>query len=146
MTPAEQAAAVYHREECPRSFRQDLEAHLVNPRAVVIATGRLFCMARPVSRDWDQLAITDPNFNSLTCAPDCWHVYLGAGDISEFFTFPHDFLPWVSFERGNRLRIHRYDTLRRRCTTNSKALTSTPTSFGLDGFSDSTRARNRLRS
>ncbi len=126
MTPAEQAAAVYSREPCARTFREDMEAHLLNPAAITHADGRLFMLARPVCRDWDYHAVTDPWFNSLTNAPDCWHIYLGAGDISAFFTIPHDPLPWVSFERNNRLRFHRYDILKRRCTTNSTARTTIP--------------------
>lgn len=127
MTPAEQAAAVYQREPCARTFREDMDAHLLNPAAVIVSCSSAFLMARPVCRAWDQHAITDPWFNSLTCAPDCWHIYLAAGDLSAFFTFPHQPLAWVSFERGNRLRFHSYDTLRRRCTTTR--ISTVPTSI-----------------
>jgi len=125
MTPVEQAASVYGRELCARTFREDLEAHLLH--GIVINTPKAFIMARYVCRDWPASAIVDPWQNDLTCAPrDCLHVYLAAGDLLEFFTFPHVETKWISFERKNILRFHPYETTKRRCTTNSQAHTSPP--------------------
>lgn len=119
MTPIEQAAAVYQREECARSFREDLEAHLLH--GLVFSTPRGFIMARYVRRDWAHSAIVDPwqnGENEATCAPekDCLHVYLAAGELSEFFTFPHRRVLWVSFERSNRLHFHPYNRIQRLCS------------------------------
>lgn len=120
MTWAEQAAAVYQRELCARTFKEDLELHLLNPRALVVSSPQVFAMVRPVCRDWPVSAIVDPSCNSLTCAPDCWHIYLSAGEIPAIFTFPHVPLPWVSFERRNVIRFYRYEKIRGLCTSTSK--------------------------
>lgn len=102
MTPVEQAAAVYDREPCVNTFREDLEAHLLN--GLVFSTPTAFVMARYTSRE------------SLTCALEtCIHVHLAAGDVMEIFNFPHIPCEWVSFERDNVLRFHRYEHLKKRC-------------------------------
>lgn len=125
MSPAETAAAVYSREPCARSFREDLEAHLKN--GIVISTPTAFIMARYVCRGWPASMIVNPWENDLTCVHDCLHIYLAAGAISEFFTFPHERTIWLSFERENVLRFHPYDTIKRLCTRNSQAPISRPT-------------------
>lgn len=115
MTPVEQAADVYRREPCARTFREDLEAHLLH--GLVMSTPTAFIMARYVGRDWPHEAIVDPWENDLTCAPkNCLHVYVAAGDIGELFQFPHKAAEWISFERRNILRFHPYQRLRKRCT------------------------------
>lgn len=128
MSPAETAAAVYALEPCARTFREDLEAHLLH--GIVISTPTAFIMARYVCRDWPSSVIVNPWLNpetDLTCASrDCLHIYLAAGNLGEFFTFPHQYATWVSFERRNILRFHSYDTIKRRCNTNSQALISRP--------------------
>jgi hypothetical protein len=129
MTWAEKAAEVYQREPCARTFREDLEAHLLNPAALVVSIPQVFALVRPVCRAWGRESIVNPWFgNSLTCAPDCWHIYLSAGEYPAIFTFPHEPLPWVSFERGNVLRFYRYETIRSRCLKipPSPVPTSTP--------------------
>lgn len=101
---------------------EDLEAHLLH--GYVYNTPEAFIMARYVCRDWPQSAITDPNVNDLPGIKNCLHVYLAAGPISKMFTFEHAEAEWVSFERENILRFHPYQSLKRRCITNLKALTS----------------------
>lgn len=100
MTPAEHAAAVYEREPCARTFREDVEAHML--RGYVIATPEVFAMFRPVRWSAGKAAIVDPWQDHVGC--DTWHIYLAAGDfptIAAMFPYP---LPWVSYERGNQLR------------------------------------------
>jgi hypothetical protein len=85
-------------------------------------------MARYVRRDWDPGRIVDPWENDLACAPpDCLHIYLASGDLKVFFTFPHQPVMWISFERHNLLRFHKYNHLRRLCLRHSIP-TSTPIS------------------
>ena len=115
MTPIEQAHALHTSEHGPRSFRCDLEAHLLH--GIVFSTPTAFIMARYVSRSWPDSSIINPWLNDATCSQlDTLHVYLAAGDITEFFTFPHNSCKWISFERKNVLKFYRYDTLKRRCT------------------------------
>lgn len=140
LTPVERAAAVYGREACARSFREDLEAHLLH--GLVFSTPTAFCMARYVSREWPGGMIVDPHVNDsgvagggvenfgesdLTCAlKNCIHLYLAAGDMGEFFEFPHEPCEWISYERNNVLRFHSYEALKKRCTKNLTARISPP--------------------
>lgn len=113
MTPVEQAAQVYRQEECARTFREDLEAHLLH--GMVFSSPTAFIMVRYVRRDWGPARIVNPWDNDPDAAHDCLHVYLAAGDLKEFFTFPHQYVRWISFERTNILRFYRYNHLRRLC-------------------------------
>lgn len=104
MTPVEQAAAVYDREPCAGTFREDLEEYLLH--GMVHSAATAFVMARYTTRE-----------DSLTCPLEtCIHVHLAAGDVSEMFNFPHMPCKWISFERKNVMRFHPYDQLKRRCT------------------------------
>lgn len=112
MTPIEQAHALHTSEHGPRSFRSDLEAHLLH--GIVFSTPTAFIMARYVSRSWPDALIVNPWVNDATCARlDTLHVYLAAGDLTEFFTFPHKSAMWISFERKNTLKSYPYARLRR---------------------------------
>lgn len=107
MTPYQQARAVYDREPCARSFEEDLVAHLLN--GYVISTPEVFLMFRDVLRDADPEVITDPFMTfPVSDFSDCWHVYLAAGDMTQFHRFFPYPLEWVSFERKNRLRFRRF--------------------------------------
>ena len=121
MMPWEQAARVYEQEPCARPLSSDLEAHLFH--GLVYSTPEAFIMARYVCRDWPEEWIRDP-WQNPPGERDCLHVYLAAGDISKFFTFGHFPVKWCSFERGNVLRFHSYQSLKQRCTR-TKALIST---------------------
>ncbi len=104
LSPVERAAAVYDREPCARTFREDLEAHLLN--GYVFSTPETFLMGRVVQRDADPALIVDPWHRFE--AGDCWMVYLSAGcilrDVPRLMPFP---LPWLAWERGNKLRFWR---------------------------------------
>lgn len=114
---AERAKALHYNENGPRSFKEDLEAHLLH--GSVFSTPTAFIMARYVSRSWPEESIINPWVNDATCPQiDCLHVYLAAGDLTEFFTFPHRSVKWISFERKNTLKFYCYTDLKRRCTTN----------------------------
>lgn len=110
MTPAQQAAAVYRREECARTFQEDLEAHMLN--GYVFNTPTFFMMGRPVARLADPKLIVNPWHKFEREACDCWLVYLYAGDLREWLRYVPYRLPWVGFERGNVLRFHRFARIR----------------------------------
>ena len=112
MNAAELAKERHVYENGPRSFKQDLEAHLIH--GIVFSTPTAFVMARYVSRSWPDHSIINPWLNDATCSQlDTLHVYLAAGDLTEFFTFPHISCKWVSFERKNNLKFYSYARLRR---------------------------------
>jgi hypothetical protein len=112
MIPVMRAKALHYNENGPRSFREDLEAHLIH--GIVFSTPTAFIMARYVSRSWPAESILNPWLNDATCSQlDTLHVYLAAGDLTEFFTFPHKPVTWLSFERKNTLKFYDYARLRR---------------------------------
>jgi hypothetical protein len=113
MTPVLKAAAVYEQEPCVRTFAQDLEAHLLH--GLVVSTPDLFLMARPVSHDAIGDKIVNPWHNTWESEPDCWHLYLYAGDMMTAFKQATHELPYVSFERKNRLRIYSWDQIFNTC-------------------------------
>ena len=110
MTPVEGAAAVYEREGCARTFREDLEAHLLH--GYVFSTPSCFLMGRPVVKGADPVLIVNPwhVFERERC--DCWMVYLCAGDMREAFVFAPYALPWVCWQRKNKLRYHCFERAR----------------------------------
>lgn len=112
MTPVEAAARVYEQEPCARSFREDLEAHLLN--GYVFSTPDLFMMGRAVIRDADPALIVNPWHVFPREACDCWLIYLVAGDMGRCFSFAPAELPWLCWERKNRLRFWRWDKTRHR--------------------------------
>lgn len=111
MTPFEKACQVYLREPCARTFGEDLHAHLL--RGTVISTPAFFAMYRPVDSRADPEDIVNPWHNSWGREPDCWHCYLLSGCVASFLLSEVSEMPYCSFERGNRLRIHPWSYVRR---------------------------------
>lgn len=110
MTPAEEAAAVYEKEPCARTFREDVEAHMLC--GYVVATPEVFAMFRPVRWSAGQEAIVNPWHAHVGC--DTWHIYLAAGDVEQIRAMLPYPLPYVAFERKNQLRrcpLKRFSTL-----------------------------------
>lgn len=110
MTPAEQAAAFYG-DGRRGSFRDDLEAHLLN--GCVFSTPDFFVMGRPVSSSAPEALILDPwhAFPAADC--DGWLIYLAAGNWRQAVALlPHP-LPRIGWERGARGRGLRWHSLSR---------------------------------
>jgi hypothetical protein len=107
MTPLERAQAVYREEWCARTFWEDFKLYLRH--GCVISLPDVFVMGRPVKTGWSSQMILNPEIT--TDDPDCWHVALYAGDLSKAFDYQPFFLPFVSFERRNRLKIYATVTL-----------------------------------
>ncbi len=109
--PFLEARGVHEREDGPRSFIEDLYLHF--KCGIVFCNDRIFIMGRPVALDAPDEMIVDP---SVTFAdPDCWHVYLAAGELSEFFKVMPYSLPYVSWERNNRLKRYNLNLIREKC-------------------------------
>ena len=118
MTPFEQAAAVYEREPCARTFAADLFLHLRN--GYVISSPSFFVMLRPVDSTAADSLIVDPAnvFPVERC--DAWLIYLMAGDMAEAWRhFPFR-LPKIGFERKNRLRYYGFQFLQERIARSSE--------------------------
>jgi hypothetical protein len=110
MTPAEQAAAVYKKEPCARTFAEDLEAHLLNGH--VHSTPEYFIMGRKVRSGADYADIINPYVKHDN--PDCWLVWLYAGNMKKAFEAADVQLPMVAFEKRNRLKFYSWDVIRKR--------------------------------
>lgn len=70
MTPAEKVAALYDADS-PRTFREDLEAHLLH--GYVVSTPEMFAMARAVERGAPDALLRDPWH--VFSEPDSWYIY-----------------------------------------------------------------------
>ncbi len=103
--PFARAARVYEREACARPLVADLEAHLLY--GYVISTPEVFLMGRRVRSGWPDETLRDP----YATAPDgdCWHVWLCGGSMREALRRMPFRLPWLSYERSNRIRRVRLD-------------------------------------
>jgi hypothetical protein len=110
MTPVEVAAAVYSKEHCARSFKEDLEAHLLNGH--VHSTDQYFIMGRKVRRDAPHADIVNPWVKHAN--PDCWLVYLHAGNMRLAFEAADVRLPFVCFEKRNRLKFYTWEEIHKR--------------------------------
>jgi hypothetical protein len=103
MSPVELAAAVYEQEPCARTFREDLEAHLLN--GYVFSTPGCFVMGRPVCRSAAREDIVNPWVKFDEGESDAWLVYLLAGNVAEAVRLLPYPLPRMGWERGNVLRF-----------------------------------------
>lgn len=109
-SPAFKAALVYKRELCGRTFEQDLQIHLVN--GFVVATPDYFIMGRPVCSQAPHYEIVDCTFPFPPEEQDCWHIHCMAGDLRKCWDFYPFQLPFVSWEKRNRLRFYRMEQIK----------------------------------
>lgn len=72
MTPAEKVAALYDADS-PRTFREDVEAHLLN--GYIIAEPQMMVMARPVDTSASQDLIRNPWFVFPPQRCNAWYIY-----------------------------------------------------------------------
>lgn len=107
MSPVEIAARVYETEPCKRTFREDLEAHLLH--GYVFSTPEYFVMGRAAVSSANPADIVNPwhLFHVEHC--DAWLVYLCAGDwLKAMERLPYP-LPLIGWERRNILRFWPFD-------------------------------------
>jgi hypothetical protein len=109
MTPIEEAAAVYDREPCVRTFNEDLHGHYLN--GFVLSTQDIFYMARPVNKSAHPWDICNPYVRFAPEECDCWHVYMfaGKGKLMDVFNYAPLAYEWGSFERHNKLRFYLWE-------------------------------------
>ena len=106
-TPYERAILVYQQEKCARPFEVDLALHLAH--GYVIAMPDVFVMGRPVRRDAPVDEIHDPA--KTFDLPDCWWVWLAAGNLARILDLEPFPLPYYGFERDNEPRFYRREQL-----------------------------------
>lgn len=104
MSPYEQAAR-WHLTHCPGvEFREVVEAHFFHGH--VISSPTRFVLGRQVRHDWPADLVLDPR--CVAPSGNCWHVWLWAGTVEDWAAVVPFPLPWISFHRGERLRVHRF--------------------------------------
>jgi hypothetical protein len=107
--PVQLAAQVYQDEPCARSFQEDLEAHLLH--GYVYSNHDVFLLARPVWSKAPTENIVNPWFNTFSHI-DAWHVYLVAGDMMAPFRVAPYRLPFVTFEKRNKIRKYQWSEIK----------------------------------
>jgi hypothetical protein len=108
------------------SFEQVIAAHAHNGGGQVHVTPEVFVLARPVCRAWPEEWICDPQrvaaradgggnaggggdgggIASADGIADCWHVWLLAGDAPAALRYLPYELPFMSWHRRGKLRVH----------------------------------------
>lgn len=111
MMPVEKAAEVYKLETCKRTFREDLEAHLLN--GFVFSRPDFFIMGRPVIKAATYEEITDPTFRFPSGMCDTWHIHLMSGNMVRAWAIMPWELPWFAWERKNELRFYPVSAIHR---------------------------------
>lgn len=102
LAPVQLAAAVYQREPCARTFKEDLEAHLLH--GWVVSTPTAFAMGRIVDCKAELADLVNPWVTFEL--GDTWLIYLTAGNLREALgLLPFD-LPYIAWEKRNVLRIY----------------------------------------
>ncbi|CAN5767085.1 hypothetical protein BH09VER1_BH09VER1_45620 [soil metagenome] len=99
-TPLDQILSLYEETNSPRTFTDDLAAHLHH--GIVINTPEVLILARPVPSHAPVEHINNPDhaFPAETC--DTWYIYAHAGNLRTALNyFPHP-LPYLAFERANQ--------------------------------------------
>ncbi len=116
-SPIEEAAAIYEREPCKRTFQEDLASHLLG--GYVFSSPDLFLMGRPIDSDAPYEQITDPCYKFDRC--NSWLVYLAVcrrtSFLDKLFRYEPYPLPFIGFERRNKLRFYRREQLLAKCST-----------------------------
>ena len=98
--PLALAAQVYENEHCVNSF--DLDVATYCKFGYVICTPQVFLMGRPVVKGADYHLLMDCSYRFER--PDCWWIFLAAGDMTEFFRHEPFQLPYFGWERKNKPR------------------------------------------
>ena len=108
--PYDNAAKVYDREPCARTFEEDLDSHL--RRGFVFSTPASFIMGRPVDRYANECLILDPDHSFYSW--NSWLIFLASGDLRQFFRNVPFSLEWVGWQRSNKLRWYKLEDIKRK--------------------------------
>ena len=110
MSPSvlQQALALYAKEDCTRTFEEDLTAFIHTGRVHITPTCILLAKAVPSTREYHEPWDT---WQPHEC--DAWLIWLAAGELTEFFQYAPYELPWLLWARRDRLRKWPYHLARR---------------------------------
>lgn len=114
MTPFDQIAALYDQYPQPRTFDEDIAAHIST--GYLVSTPEYFIMARGISKQADPHLIADPWYAFPADLQDTWLVFAFAGYSRNFLAFVPYPLRWVAWQRrGRPLRFHEFSKIQAKC-------------------------------
>ncbi len=109
MTPFEQAAEWHREHGGDMELSEVIEAHAQVGH--VIITPEIFLLARHGCSYWTEDERNNPWLTEK--GGDCWHVWLVAGDWTQWERFLPYRLFFASLHRRGKLRVYRLNDLRR---------------------------------
>ena len=116
MQPFDQIAALYDRYPQPRTFEEDISAHITT--GYVISTPEYFLMGRAVNKHAAPHLIADPWYPFPREQHDTWLVFSYSGYSRNFFSFIPYPLKWVAWQRrGRSLRFHELSKIQAKCAS-----------------------------
>ena len=114
--PFDQIAALYDRYPQPRTFDEDIAAHIST--GYLISTPEYFLMGRAVSKHAASHLIADPWYAFPRDQQDTWLVYAYSGYSRNFLAFIPYPLKWVAWQRrGRSLRFHELSKIKAKCAS-----------------------------
>lgn len=106
---------MYSQIAMPRTFREDLDAHLQH--GYIFSTRESFIMGRAIDKDAEHALISDPWHAFAREQQNCWLIYLVAGRVNSLFKYEPYRLPFVAWARNNQtLRVHPFERIKQLCT------------------------------
>lgn len=102
MTPFERAAHWHLEHGGDEPLRNVVEAHFLG--GYVFNTPTAFLMGRAIRAEWVDEDMEDAWLTDSK--PDCWHVWLFAGDLAEALRMIPYPLPYISMHRRGKRRIY----------------------------------------
>ena len=116
MHPFDQIAALYKRYPQPRTFEEDLTAHIST--GYVHITPDTFLMGRGINRQAPPDLIANPWHTFPIDQQDTWLVFAYSGYSRNFLAFLPYPLKWVAWQRrGRPLRFHELSKIQAKCAS-----------------------------
>ena len=110
--PFDRATELYELYDTPRSFDEDLCAHIST--GYVVSTPEYFLLGRAVDRFADPALIENPWHKFPREDHNTWLVYLFLGKRRNFLNFVPYSLKWLAWQRrGRSLRFHEFLTFQK---------------------------------
>ncbi len=126
----QQAHQAYVDNPGEATLQGDFETILASDCGWVLSSPDIFCLARcvfvsmgptePIRVEdgsiFGEETILGAIYEFLPEHQNCWHIHVLAGDMEKLFTWMPFQLPYVSWEKRGRLRVHNMDDVINRIT------------------------------
>ena len=105
--PFLKAKKAYLKQTSEIEFYKDLSAH--SSLGQIYYSDEYFLIGKKIKKGSKIADVMNPFFEFPN--PDCWMVYLYAGNIRIPFELADEKFPWVCFERRGKLKYYKYETI-----------------------------------